>query len=240
MRLLLTSRGIVNASIRSALVDLLGKPIAEASAVIVPTALHAMPRGGRYLWEELDEQRKLGWREMSILELAATTSLLEEHWLPALREADAIFVSGGNTPYLSYWFERSGFAKLLPVLLERSVYVGVSAGSMVVTHSTGIRLLENGVYADEPYGDVAPPHAGSDFTAKLVGFTMRPHYNAPDFERITRQEMEATAADAGVPLYAIDDQTAIKIVDDSIEVVSEGDWILFEKGRANAHSIRLS
>jgi hypothetical protein len=104
---------------------------------------------------------------------------------------------------------------------------------MVVAHSFHIdqtRLQETGVYADDQYDDVAPPHAGSDYTAKLVGFTLRPHYNAPDFDRVSLRDMEQAAADVDVTLYAIDDQSAIKVVDDRIEVVSEGQWVQFEAG----------
>ena len=40
MKLLLTSVGITNGSIRAALVDLLGKPFAETKALCVPTAIY--------------------------------------------------------------------------------------------------------------------------------------------------------------------------------------------------------
>jgi dipeptidase E len=45
MRLLLTSAGISNPSIHEALVDLLGKPIADCSALCIPTAAYALPGG---------------------------------------------------------------------------------------------------------------------------------------------------------------------------------------------------
>ncbi len=230
MKLLLTSLGLTNESIRNALVELTGKPIKETTAVFVPTAMHAVPGGGEHLWEQLAHQLEIGWKPIGVLELTAMASLSAEHWLPPLREADVIMVGGGNTPYLSYWFERSGFARALADLLERRVYIGVSAGSMVVTHSFGInreRLRTTGVYADEQYGDIAPLNAGSDFTMKLVPFTLRPHLNAAYFEHVTLADMTAAAADVDVPLYAIDDQTAIKVVDDRIDVVSEGEWTLF-------------
>jgi dipeptidase E len=238
MRLLLTSGGITNASIRSALVDLIGKPIEQSAAAFVPTAIHAMNHGGEYLFETINEQREFGWRRLSVLELAAMTTLLQAHWRSTLENVDVIVVGGGNTPYLSYWFQRSGFAEVLPELLERCVYVGISAGSMVATQSFHIdrkRLRETGVYADDQYGDIAPPQAGSDFTMRLVGFTLRPHLNAAEFDRVTRRDMEQAAAEVDVPLYAIDDQTAIKVVDDRIEVVSEGEWILLEQGGAHEH-----
>ncbi|HEX6797967.1 MAG TPA: hypothetical protein VF116_09675 [Ktedonobacterales bacterium] len=45
MKFLLTSAGIKNASIHNALVDLLGKPITESSAPIIPTAIYPFPGG---------------------------------------------------------------------------------------------------------------------------------------------------------------------------------------------------
>jgi dipeptidase E len=151
-----------------------------------------------------------------------------------LAEADVVMVSGGNTPYLSYWFDRSGFARVLAEMLDRIVYVGASAGSMVVAHSFGInraRLLATGVFADEQYGDVAPLGAGSDFTMGLVPFTLRPHLGATTFDRVTLRDMEEAATAVDVPLYAIDDQTAIKVSGDRIDVVSEGEWKVF-RGRS--------
>ena len=240
MKLLLTSRGITNNSIREALIDLIGKPIEQSAAAFVPTALHAMEHGGEYLVEALNEQREIGWQRLSLLELTAIPTIEEGHWLSTLEKADVIFVEGGNTPYLSYWFRQSGFGERLPALLTESVYVGASAGSMVVTHSFHIdqaRLRQSGVYADDQYDDIAPLHAGSDFTSRLVSFTLRPHFNAGDFDRVGRRDMEQAAAQLDVPLYAIDDQTAIKVVDDRIEVVSEGEWILFDAAYGQANPI---
>src|SRR3712207_5998129 len=178
MRLLLTSLGLTNDSIRTALTDLMGKPIGDASLVFVPTAMHAVAEGGRYLWEDIARQTQVGWSGASLLELAALRSIPERDWLPSVQEADVIMVDGGNTPYLSYWFEKSGFAEKLPTLLERCVYVGVSAGSIVVSHSLVINaetLERTGVYSDDQYEDEAPLHFGSNFTLQLVPVVVRPH-----------------------------------------------------------------
>jgi len=212
----------------------MGKPIGESKVVFVPTAMHAVADGGRYLWEDLAKQNKMGWKTASILELTALSSVPESHWLPSLQEADVIMVDGGNTPYLSYWFEKSGFAEKLPALLERSVYVGVSAGSMVVSDSLVInprKLKDKGIYSDDQYGDEAPLDFGSDFTLKLVPVVLRPHLNASYFEHVTMADMEEACAEIAAPVYVMDDQTALKVVDHHIEVVSEGDWKLLERRR---------
>ena len=230
MRLLLTSAGVTNGSIREALVGLLGKPIAESKAVCVPTAIYAMPEGGAYAWQELREVGGLGWRDFGLLELTALPSIAEGHWLPSVEAADAIVVGGGITPYLSYWMQESGFAGKLPGLLANKVYVGASAGSIVAgprLHVDRDELERTGVYNDDEYGDPAPPGAGSDRGLGLVSFAVRPHLNSRDFPNADMATMEGWAAKLDVPTYAIDDGTAIKVVDGEVEVVSEGEWRLF-------------
>jgi peptidase E len=145
------------------------------------------------------------------------------------QEADVILVDGGNTPYLSHWLYASGLAVELPRLLESKVYAGVGAGSMIVSDSFHIdkqELRNTGVYRDDQYGDIAPPDAGSDRTLRLVPFTLRPHLGADYFDHVSMEDMERQAAMVDTPLYAIDDQAAIRVEDDMVTVVSEGDWRL--------------
>lgn len=231
MKFLLTSAGITNDRLRSALVELLAKPIAEASAICIPTAIYGLPGGPNDSWLMLGAL-ELGWRSYGVLELTALPSLLEEHWLPAVEAADVLIVGGGNTGYLSYWLHASGLAARLPALLKNKVYVGVSAGSMMVTHKLNVHrptLEETGVYYDDEYDEAAPPNAGSDKTLKLLDFVIRPHLNADYFPKITLDAMAQSAAKQEVPLYAFDDQSALKVVDGQVEVVSEGEWKLFAK-----------
>ncbi len=185
MKLLLTSAGASNDSIRAALVELLGKPIEEASAVAVPTAMYAYPEGVRWGWESIKSFADMGWREMGVLELTALPTLEDAHWLSVLEAADAILVGGGVTGYLSYWFQESGLAERLPPLLRRGlVYVGVSAGSMVATPGLNVdreRLATTGVYYDDEYDEGSPAGAGSDAGLGLVDFAIRPHLGSEDF-----------------------------------------------------------
>ena len=137
MKLLLTSAGISNKSIHDALVELLGKPVAEASALFVPTAIYALPNGAdiasRVIRGSLgDPFCDMGWRSLGVLELTALPSIKKEHWVPMLQETDALLVGGGDCQYLTYWMQQSGLADLLPSL-RKTVYVGLSAGSMVMT-----------------------------------------------------------------------------------------------------------
>jgi dipeptidase E len=140
MRFLLTSAGMKNSSIHNALEDLLGKPIAESSALCIPTAVYAMPGGAAMAWrlicgKESTPLCELGWKSLGVLELTALPSIDEEQWVPMVQETDALLVGGGDPLYLCYWMRQSGLADLLPSL--ETVYVGVSAGSMVMAPMSG-------------------------------------------------------------------------------------------------------
>ncbi len=139
MRLLLTSAGVANASILEALVDLLGKPIAEADALCIPTAEYGHPALGPGVsaWRFISGRSQnpmvdLGWRSVGVLELTALPSIDEDRWVPLVREADVLLVAGGDALYLCHWMRESGLAELLGSLHE-TVWVGLSAGSMVLT-----------------------------------------------------------------------------------------------------------
>lgn len=221
MKLLLTSGGVRNPSIRKALVDLLGKPIADCSALIIPTALYGHPQGTPAgAWRFITGQSgcpmaELGWKSLGVLELTALPTIGEARWLPWVREADALLVEGGDALYLCHWMRQSGLAAVLPSL-ERTVWVGLSAGSMVMTPRVGDAFVET-----------RPPITGDDKALGLVDFSIFPHLDHPGFDENTMACAQRWAADIGGPSYAIDDQTAIQVVDGKAEVVSEGNWRYF-------------
>jgi dipeptidase E len=220
MRFLLTSAGIKNTSIHDALVDLLGKPIAESSALCIPTAAYAKPGGAGHAWRFISGRQpicpmcELGWKSLGVLELTALPSIDEELWVPMVQETDVLLVEGGDALYLCYWMRQSGLADLLPSLHE-TVYVGLSAGSMVMAPSIG-----------EDFVGWKPP-TGGDSTLGLVEFAMFPHLDHENMPDNSMAGAEKWAAGMPVPGYAIDDQTAIKVTDGAVEVVSEGHWKLF-------------
>jgi len=219
MKLLLTSAGIKNTSIHNALVDLLGKPIAECNALCIPTAGYGHPTGSPGgAWRFITGQSstpmcELGWKSLGVLELTALPSISEERWAPWVRGADVLLVNGGDALYLCYWMRQSGLAELLPSL--DAVWVGLSAGSMVMTPSIG-----------EDFVGWRPP-TGGDRTLGLVNFSIFPHLDHPDLPENTMADAERWAAGMPAPGYAIDDQTAIKVTDGVVEVVSEGHWKRF-------------
>ncbi|MGD8404979.1 MAG: Type 1 glutamine amidotransferase-like domain-containing protein [Anaerolineales bacterium] len=232
-KLLLTSSGITNDNIQNALVALLGKPISESSALLVPTAIYAYPQGIKYGWQMIKSPGELGWKALGVLELTALPSLPKEVWLPHIEEADAIIVGGGNKFYLSYWMEESGLLEMLPQLIKQGkVYVGASAGSMLVTPGFNFdrdHLRKTGIYHDDEFDEEMPTSAGSAKTLALVDFVIRPHFGADYFPQANLENVEKWAAKVDYPLYALDDQSALKVVDGKIEIVSTGKWKLFEK-----------
>ena len=225
LRLLLASAGITNDSIETALVDLLGKPIAESAGLCIPTASYGMGlRGPEAAWRFIAGREPdcpmtgLGWKSVGVLELTALAGLERDQWVPAVREADVLLVNGGDPMYLHHWMVESGFAELLLSLLSDTVYVGLSAGSMVMTPRIG-----------EEFVEWRPPGGGGDATLGIVDFAIFPHLDHPDLPENTMADAERWAASMTVPAYAIDDQTAIKVTDAGVEVISEGHWRKFDR-----------
>jgi dipeptidase E len=222
VKLLLTSAGVRNAAIRDALLDLLGKPIGECSALCIPTAMYGHPFAGpgTRAWEFVagrSEQpmTELGWKSVGILELTALPSIDEKHWVPLVRATDVLLVSGGDALYLSHWMRECGLADLLPSL-QGTLWLGMSGGSMAMTPRIG-----------EDFVGWKPP-AGGDEALGVVDFSIFPHLEHPDLPTNTLAAAERWAAGLEGPAYAIDDETAITVVDGAVEVVSEGRWKLFD------------
>ncbi|MFJ4787721.1 Type 1 glutamine amidotransferase-like domain-containing protein [Streptomyces sp. NPDC088794] len=220
MKLLLTDSGVRNASILAALVDLLGKPIAEADALCIPTAGYGGPYGDpRGPWRFISGQSpspmtELGWKSVGVLELTALPGIDKERWVSWVREADVLLVNGGDALYLCHWMRESGLADLLPSLHD-TVYVGLSAGSMVLTPRIGEAFVG------------WRKSTGDDSTLRVVDFCLFPHLDSPGCPENTMAEAERWAVGISGPAYAIDAQTAIKVTDGGVEVVSEGQWKLF-------------
>lgn len=217
MKLLLTSGGVSNPTIREALVGLLGKPIEECSALCIPTAQHGHPMcTPESAWRFMAgsspaSMTDLGWRSIGVLELLALPSMPQERWVPWVRDADVLLVDGGEATYLSHWIAASGLGDLLPSLTD-TVWVGMSAGSMVMTPQIG-----------EDFMSWSPPDGPID-TLGVVDFSIFPHLDHVDMPENTLDDATRWAAGIDHPAYAIDDQTALRVVDGVVDVVSEGRW----------------
>jgi dipeptidase E len=216
VKLLLTSGGVTNPSIHEALVGMLAKPIAECAALCIPTAEWGHPScTPASAWRFVSGRSpspmvELGWASVGLLELTTLPGVGAERWVPWVREADVLLVDGGDATYLCHWMRASGLADLVPSLTD-TVWVGVSAGSMVMTPRIGDDF-------------VSWPAAPDDRTLGVVDFSIFPHLGHPMMPENTLAEAERWAAGLGCPSYAIDEQTAVRVVDGTVDVVSEGQW----------------
>lgn len=197
---------------------MLGKPIEDCTALCIPTAMygHPMVGPGVKAWEfasgrSTNPMVDLGWASVGILELTALPSIDADHWLPLVRETDVLLAAGGDVLYLCYWMRESGLADVLPSLTD-TVWVGLSAGSMVMTPEVGDDFIQ------------WRPREGDDSTLGLVDFSICPHLVPDGQPGNSMAEAEAWAASISGPAYAMDDQTAISVVDGVVHVVSEGNW----------------
>lgn len=221
-RFLLTSAGVRNETIRDALVKLLGRPIEECTALCIPTAMYGHPFAGpgENVWKFVagrSEQPmvELGWKAVGLIELTALPSIDKNRWVPLVRSADVLLVSGGDALYLCHWMRECGLTDLL-VELKNTVWVGMSAGSMVTTPRIG-----------EEFVGWRPP-SGNDRTLGLVDFAIFPHLDNASLPDNTMAAARKWAADLDCAAYAIDDETALCVVDGDVEVVSEGQWHRFD------------
>lgn len=223
MKLLLTSAGIKNASIHNALLELLAKPISDCNALCIPTAGYGHPMGSpagawRFVTGRASTPMcELGWKSLGLLELTALPSIAKQRWVSWVQQADVLLVNGGDALYLCHWMRQSGLADLLASLPDM-VWVGLSAGSMVMTPRVGDDFVET-----------KPPITGDDLALGVVDFSIFPHLDYPDFPENTMACAERWAARIGCPAYAIDDETAIMVADGAVEVISEGHWKFFPR-----------
>lgn len=218
MKLLLTSAGLANDSIVKSLSELIEKPFDQLNLVFIPTAANVEQGDKGWLIDDFKNCQKLGFKEIDIVDIAAVS---QEIWQPRLKNADILLVGGGNTLYLMEQMKKSGLKELLPELLKTRVYIGISAGSMVTSKNLILSDTPD-LYNGEKNGDEAQIEA-----LGFVNFNIRPHLNSPWFPKITEEYLKVLSKDISQPVYAIDDETAIKVVDDMISIVSEGKWRKF-------------
>lgn len=231
MKLLLTSNGLSNATISDALEELVGKPRKETKIAFIPTAAFceddSQHESKVWLIEDLYRVNEFA----GFVDIVSLADLSPQEILQRLEYVDVIFVGGGNTFYLSYWLEKSGLFDALPQLLETRVYAGISAGSMIATKSirTASQAIKNpDMFYDELFGELGPKGRSAGRSAGFADFVLRPHLNQVRFDGDRDEIFKGIATEVKAPLYAIDDQSAIKVLDGNVEVVSEGEWKIFK------------
>lgn len=217
MKLLLTSGGVTNASISRALFDLVGKKPEDTSLVFIPTASNIEMGDKDWFINDLVNLKRQNFKSISIADISAVS---ENIWRPQIEEADVLFFGGGNTHYLMEWVDKSGLAKLLPEFLKTKVYVGLSAGSMITNPDLATKISQ-AVY-DEDFDK-----KGEVLGLNYVDFYTLPHLNSSHFPKLTEENINKIAEEIPKKIYALDDQSALKIVDGKVEIVTEGEYLEF-------------
>lgn len=220
MKLLLTSAGLKNKTLAKAVLDLAGKPAEEISVVFIPTAMSVTGNDKSWFIKNLEELRDQKYKLIDIVDISA---LPKWNWQPRLEVADVIFVSGGVTAHLIRSIEESGLKELLPELLKTKVWVGISAGSIVMSPTLALSDVDKMLWYKEKFGYEAK--SGLNF----VDFYIRPHLNSPRHVKSREEFVAQTAKEVSQTIYALDDQMAIKVVDGKVEVIGEGDYLVFNK-----------
>ncbi len=213
MKMLLTSGGLENDSIVNALRGLVGTPLEGVKLAFVPTAANAEEGDKGWLINDLNACKKLGF-EVDIVDISASP---KEVWKPRLEATQVIFVEGGNTFHLMHWVRASGLQGFLPELLKTRVYVGVSAGSVIAGSSLQFSRSEK-ADAERIDGPIAEDGLG------LVDFCVEPHIGSQYFPELTFEYVKKEAEETGETIYALDDQSAVQVIDGEVAVISEGKW----------------
>jgi dipeptidase E len=218
MKLLLTSGGLSNNSIISSFKKLTEKPFNELNLAFIPTAAN-IEAGDKTDWfiKDLEICKNLSFKSIDLVDISA---LPKKIWTKRLEESNVIMVEGGNTYHLMYWVKKSGLEKLLPELLKTRVYIGISAGSMIMAPDIASSSSEKGIV--EAIGEKI-----EDKGLGFVNFLVEPHINSPYFPDLTFENFEMQSKKVEFPIYALDDNSAIEVIDNKITLISEGNWKKF-------------
>ena len=219
MKLLLTSGGITNQSITDALIDLVGKKAEDTSVAVIPTASNIESGDKGWLIDDLVNLQKQNFKSIDIVDISALDKSI---WEPRLRLAEVLFFGGGSERYLMEWIDKSGLVDILPELLKTKVYVGVSAGSDVTNRDLYINISQT-IYEEDL--DKTEDMKGLGF----VDFYFLPHLNSPWFKKARKEDIEEAIKGMTEKIYALDDQSAIKIDGSSLEIISEGEYMILNE-----------
>ncbi|MCX6798105.1 MAG: Type 1 glutamine amidotransferase-like domain-containing protein [Candidatus Falkowbacteria bacterium] len=218
MKLLLTSNGLANKSIAKALFELVGKPASKTTIVFIPTAMNVITGDKGWFINDLNNIQKQGCKFVDIVDISA---LPKNIWQPRIAKGDVLFFSGGHTSHLMRCLKESGLAELLPELLKTRVYAGISAGSMVANPTLALSNNDKKIYYEEKFG------YRSEEALHLVDIYVRPHFNSSGFPHARKEYIKKIAEESGQAIYALDDESALKIVDGAIEIITEGTCLKF-------------
>ena len=223
MKLLLTSAGIKNPTIQTRWSTSWANRSAEASALCIPTAMYGHPwvgPGERHGSSSADRNPGLpmaSWAgsPWAVLELTALPSIDEERWVPLVQETDVLLAQVAMPCICATGCGSPGWQTCCR-RWTRPVWVGLSAGSMVMTPRIG-----------DDFVGWKPPTGGDETLGIVTSRSSRTWITRTAGEH--DGQAEEWAAGSSCPAYAIDDETAIKVVNGTVEVVSEGNWKLLAR-----------
>lgn len=204
MKLFLTSSTITKNLVKD-FEDLLGKSIIGLKVAFVPDAADGVPSNNDKSWVEEERQDLIDWYAWDITDF--NLKELNPEDLKKLRSFEVIFVNGGFSGHLANMMRKSGFDKILPQLLEEGiVYVGSSAGSMVMS---GIQEASSW-YLGEP-----EPEAIDIPGLGYIDFQIYPHVKDETIETIKAH------CKPNYTYYLLRDGTAISINKTRLQVCGE-------------------
>lgn len=190
---------------------MVGKPASECRVGFIPTAANVEPTIKGWLIGQFSQLQRYGFYQIDIIDISANGV----DWRSRLESCDILWLSGGNTFHLLNQVRKTGFDVWLRENIDAKVYVGGSASSILMTPSIAVAGIEPG---DENNVGI------TDLTGLgYVNFEIEPHCDQDRMARVAEY-----AKGTKNPVYAIDDLTAIKVVDDYVEVISGGSWKLYE------------
>ena len=217
MKLLLASCGLANEEIITALEEMVGKPRKDINVAIINEAIKAETGDMRWFAEELERLSSIIGGNLEFIDLQA-------HDLDYIKTridlADMIFCFGGNTDYLATIFEKTGFAKILPEILAKKIWVGSSAGSCVLCHKES-EEIQQAIYKEK---------READRFMDIVSIIFLPHLHG--FYKFDQPEVLRASEATDLPVYALSDNCALKIIDDNPPVILGTDYIVAKQGES--------
>lgn len=212
MKLLLTSSGLSKRQIGEALQQMVGKAPSDCKVGFIPTAANVEPRNKDWLISQFGQLQRYGFYQIDIVDISADGV----DWRTRLADVDILWLSGGNTFHLLDQVRKTRFDAWLKDNIDTKVYVGGSASSILMTPTIAVAGLEP--------GDENTPGLVDLTGLGYVNFEIEPHCDQARLETVAEY-----AKTSGNPVYALDDLSAIKVVDSNIEVISGGSWKYYAK-----------
>lgn len=216
MKLILASSGLANEEIITTLEEMVGKPRKNINVIIINEAIKAESSDMRWFAEELERLASIIGGNLEFVDLQAHDLAYTKSRIAL---ADMIFCFGGNTDYLATIFEKTGFADILPEILAEKVWVGSSAGSCVLCHKES-EEIQSAIYKEK---------REANHFMDIVPIIFLPHLHG--FFKFDQPEVIRASELTDLPVYALSDNCALKIIDNDAPVILGTDYIIAQHGK---------